>query len=308
MHKAIPFLLLILTMFVWAANFYAVKIALEVYGAMSVAAWRFLFGVLTLVLLVYMQFGKKGIRFKFTKKEWFYLFLTSFFGIFLTIYFFNMGLKTTSAINGSLIIATSPAITAIFASVILKGKLSKLQWTAIFLSFFGVLLILLKGDFGSLLQLSIEIGDSYMLLMAIVFAMSQIIISKYLAHVDSLVLTTITSLISLLLFGLFSMKELVLTEMPTGFPFWSSILFMGILGTGIAYTAFYYCIVKLGATTSSLYMNLIPFFAVLLAFPFGEKIYGVQLIGGGITIVGLLIFGVSKKKQNVPKNTKFDKA
>jgi len=207
-----------------------------------------------------------------------------------------MGLKTTSAINGSLIIATSPAITAIFASIMLKSKLSLLQWIAIILSFFGVLLILLKGDISALMKLSIETGDIYMLLMAIVFSMSQIIISKYLSHVDSLVLTTITSIMSLVLFVLFSMKELIITEIPTDFSFWSSILFMGILGTGIAYSAFYYCIVKLSATTSSLYMNLIPFFTVLLAFPFGEKIYGIQLVGGGIIIIGLLIFGFSKKK------------
>jgi drug/metabolite transporter (DMT)-like permease len=297
MNKAIPFLLLITTMFLWAANFYAVKIALEFYTPLSVATLRFLFGVLTLILLFYIQFGKKLIHFKFTKREWLHLFLTSFFGIFLTIYFFNMGLKTTSAINGSLIIATSPAITAVFSNIILKRKLSTMQWAAICLSFFGVLLILLKGDLSALMQLSIEIGDIYMLLMAIVFSMSQILIIKYLSHIDSLVLTTITSLISLVIFGLFSAKELVITEIPSDYAFWSSILFMGILGSGIAYTAFYYCVIKLGATTSSLYMNLIPFFAVLLAFPFGEKIYSIQLIGGGIIIIGLLIFGVSKKKQ-----------
>lgn len=302
MNKAIPFLLLILTMFLWAANFHLVKIALAFYQPISVAAIRFLFAVITLVILCYIQFGKKFTLFKFSKKEWFYLFLASFLGIFLTIYFFNLGLKTTSAINGSLIIATSPAITAVFANIILKSKLAKMQWIAICLSFLGVLLILLKGDLSVLLQLSIEPGDIYILMMAIVFSLSQIVILKYLKHIDSLILTTITTLISLVLFALFSFNELTITEIPLDLKFWASILSMGVLGSGIAYTAFYFCVVKIGATTSSLYMNLIPFFTVLLAFPFGEKIYGIQLIGGVIIIIGLLIFGISKKKQLISQN------
>jgi drug/metabolite transporter (DMT)-like permease len=224
------------------------------------------------------------------------MFLTSFFGIFLTIYFFNQGLKTTSAVNGSLIIATSPAITAVFAFLFQRKKVKLMQWIAIAISFFGVAIILVKGDFTKLAELQFEIGDVYIMGMAIVFSLSQIIVSKYLPHIDAVVMTTITSLMAFVLFAIFSLPEFIATDIPTDISFWGSILFMGVLGTGIAYTAFYFCVVKLGATTSTLFMNLIPFFAVLLAFPFGETLYTVQLIGGGIVIIGLLLFGFTKKK------------
>ncbi|WP_103069241.1 DMT family transporter [Aquimarina sediminis] len=295
MARIIVLTLLILTMFFWAINFHVVKIALNFYTPISVATLRFFFGVVSLLIILYLKYGKAFSKFKFSGKEWWYMFLTAFFGIFLTIYFFNLGLKTTSAVNGSLIIATSPAITAVFAFLLQKRKVSVLQWIAIGISFFGVVIILVKGDFGKLTQLQFEIGDMHILLMAIVFSLSQIIVSKYLPHIDAIVLTTISSLIAFVLFAIFSIPELVTIQVPSDLSFWSSILFMGILGTGVAYTAFYFCVVKLGATTSTLYMNLIPFFAVLLAFPFGEKVYTVQLLGGGIVIIGLLLFGVSKK-------------
>ncbi len=287
---------MILTMLFWAANFHVVKIALEFYSPISVAALRFFFGVVSLILLVYLRFGNQLFKFRFSAKEWWYMFLTSFFGIFLTIYFFNQGLKTTSAVNGSLIIATSPAITAVFAFVFQRKKVKLMQWIAIAISFFGVAIILVKGDFSKLAELQFEIGDVYIMGMAIVFSLSQIIVSKYLPHIDAVVMTTITSLMAFVLFAVFSLPEFITTDIPTDMSFWSSILFMGVLGTGIAYTAFYFCVVKLGATTSTLFMNLIPFFAVLLAFPFGETIYAVQLIGGGIVIIGLLLFGFTKKK------------
>lgn len=295
MSKTITLLLLVITMLFWAANFHVVKIALHSYSPMGVAAWRFFFGIISLFIILYFQFGISLFKFKFSIKEWWYMFLTSFFGIFLTIYFFNLGLKTTSAVNGSLIVATSPAITAIFTFLFQKKKITLIQWLAIVISFFGVAIILVKGDFGKLAQLQFEIGDVYILLMAIVFSLSQIIVSKYLPHIDATVMTAITSLMAFILFTLFSLPELLSTPIPYDLYFWSSILFMSILGTGIAYTAFYFCVVKLGATTSTLYMNLIPFFAVLLAFPFGEEIYPIQVLGGILVILGLLLFGFSKK-------------
>ncbi|PKV48549.1 EamA-like transporter family protein [Aquimarina sp. MAR_2010_214] len=284
-------------MLFWAANFHVVKITLEFYSPVSVAALRFFFGVVSLFLLVYLRFGNQLFKFRFSAKEWWYMFLTSFFGIFLTIYFFNLGLKTTSAVNGSLIIATSPAITAVFTFLFQRKKVKLVQWIAIAISFFGVAIILVKGDFSKLAELQFEIGDMYIMSMAIVFSLSQVIVSKYLPHVDVVVMTTITSLMAFVLFAVFSLPEFITTDVPTDLSFWSSILFMGVLGTGIAYTAFYFCVVKLGATTSTLFMNLIPFFAVLLAFPFGETLYAVQLAGGGIIIIGLLLFGFTKKKK-----------
>ncbi|WP_273566832.1 DMT family transporter [Maribacter halichondriae] len=296
MKKSIAVALLISTMLFWAVNFHVVKIAMEYYSPVGVAAYRFFFGVVSLILIMYFQFGKKMLAFRFTIKELWFMFLTSFFGIFLTIYFFNLGLKSTSAVNGSLIIATSPAITAMFTYFLQKNILSAIQKLAIVISFVGVAIILSKGDLRTLVELRFSIGDIYILGMALVFSLSQVIVSKYLPHVDAIEMTTITSLIALILFGLFALPEFVSSPIPTGLAFWGSILFMGILGTGIAYSAFYYCVVRLGATTSTLYMNLIPLFTVLLAFPFGERIYGIQLVGGLLIVIGLLVFGVSKKR------------
>jgi drug/metabolite transporter (DMT)-like permease len=299
MKNVLPILFLLFTMFAWGANFHLTKITLTYYSPMGVATWRFFLAIIGLLLILYSRFGKELFRFKFTSKEWWYLFLTAFFGVFLTIYFFNAGLETTSAINGSLIIATSPAITALLSFFMEKKRLKITQWFAIVLSFLGVLLILIKGDFYRLVQLQFEEGDIYILLMALVFSLSQIIISKHLTHLKPLLITTISSVFSLVFFLIFSIPELIAVHVPKDSEFWYSMLFMGLMGTALAYAAFYYSVVKVGATNATLYMNLIPFFAVILAFPFGERIYSIQLVGGLIIILGLLLFGISKRKKSV---------
>ncbi|MFK7770909.1 MAG: DMT family transporter [Saprospiraceae bacterium] len=297
MNKKIITLLVIFTMLFWAVNFHMAKIALKYYSPMAVAAIRFFFGVLVLFPIMWVQYKSPKLPARFSKTDWWYIFLTGFFGFFLTIHFFNKGLTTTSAINSSLIIATSTILTALLAFFWMGKKLVKLQWLAILISFLGVAIILVKGDLAQLLDLEIAEGDFYILMMAIVFSISQVLIEKNLSHVDSIVTTSFASLIALVLFILSSLPELISTEVPTDFSFWGSILFMGILGTGVAYAFFYKGVVVLGATKSSLYMNLIPLFTVLTAFPFGEIVTPIQLVGGGVIIFGLLIFGWSRRKK-----------
>ena len=296
MDKKIITTLVISTMLFWAINFHMAKIALKFYSPMAVAAIRFFFGVMILFPIMWMQFRSFKIPTKFSRTDWWNIFLTGFFGFFLTIYFFNKGLTTTSAINSSLIIATSTIITAILAFMLMGKKLVKLQWFAILISLLGVAIILVKGNLIELLDLKIVEGDFYILMMAIVFSLSQVIIEKKLSHLNSIITTSFASLVALILFILSSFPELISTEIPLDFTFWGSILFMGILGTGIAYAFFYKGVVVLGATKSALYMNLIPLFTVLTAFPFGEIVTPIQLVGGTVIIFGLLVFGWSRRK------------
>jgi drug/metabolite transporter (DMT)-like permease len=296
MSKKIVLLLIILTMLIWAANFYFVKIALAYFSPMGVAAWRFLFAVIVLIISMMIQRKTMKLRFYFSKKEWWYLFLTAFLGTFLTMYFFNKGLLTASPINGSLIIATSPVFTAIFARFLVKKKLSILQWFSIFLSILGVTILLVKGDLNELFALQVSGGDGYIVLMSIVLSLAQIVVVKNLGHVDSILLTTVTCTMAFLLFIACSLPEILTTPLPSDGYFWGSIVFMGILGTGLGYIVFYLSIVELGATKTILFMNLIPFFVVLIAILFGEPILISQLIGGMIIILGLWIFNRENKK------------
>ena len=283
-------------MLFWAVNFHVTKVALAFYSPMSVAFWRFLFGGLVLLGVLVAQYGKGLAKIRLSLRSFVLIILVSFFGIFLTIYFFNKGLQTASAVSGSLILATSPIMTAILAFFFLQRKFSMLQIGAMFISIFGVIILLVKGDFTRLMEIRMETGDLYILAMSFVFSLSQIIVDKYLSTVNSILMTSISVLLGLTMFAAVSFSELTTVTVPGDWQFWSSIIFMGVMGTGVGYVAFYYAVVKLGATTTALYGNLIPFFTVLLSFPFREEVYASQMIGGAIIIVGLLLFGQSKGK------------
>ncbi|WP_084371252.1 DMT family transporter [Reichenbachiella faecimaris] len=296
MNRSITLLLLILTMLFWAVNFHITKIALVHYSPMAVAFWRFLFGVIILIGVLVVQYGKGLSNIRISLKTFGLICLVSFFGIFLTIYFFNKGLQTASAVSGSLILATSPIMTAILAFFFLNRRFSPIQLFAMTISITGVIILLVKGDFTRLIAMKLETGDLYILGMALVFSLSQILVDKYLSGINSILMTTISVIIGLLMFAAVSTPELLSSPVPDEWPFWASVGFMGILGTGVGYVAFYHAVVKLGATTTALYGNLIPLFTVLLAVPFKEEVHASQLIGGLVIVLGLLLFGQSKKR------------
>ena len=288
--------LLVLTMLFWAVNFHVTKIALQYYSPMGVAAWRFLFAAIVLVGVVAAQKKVKKHLSELTLINFGYIFLASFFGIYLTIYFFNKGLMTTSAVNGSLIVSLSPMITAVLASIFLNGKIKFIQWIAILFGFIGVAIVLVRGDLEVLRNLDLQIGDLYIFMMALCFSTSQIIVNKYLQYTDSIWLTTLGSILAVILFAGSSAGELSAAPIPSDWSFWWSIIFMGVLGTGVGYAAFFLAVVRLGATTSTLFMNLIPLFAVLLAIPFGETVYQGQLVGGAVIIGSLILFNRSVRQ------------
>ncbi len=290
MIKIFQSVLLVLSMLFWAINFHVAKFALVYYSPMGVASFRFFFGVLVLLIFLYVKRGNAVFKTRFGYQEWLYMFATSFFGIFLTIYFFNKGLMSTSAINGSLIETTNPIVVAILSIFFLRQRATLRQWAAILISLSGVLMVLTQGAFGRILTFQFNQGDIYLMLMVICFSLSQMIIKKYLLHIDAIMLTTVASLMSLMLFLIFSFGEILTVGMPQSFNFWGSILSMGILGTGIAYTAFYFCVKVMGATSSTLYLNLIPFFAVLIALFFGGDIHSSQLFGGVIIVFGIFVY------------------
>lgn len=285
---------LVLTMLFWAVNFHVTKICLEYYSPMGVAAWRFLFAVIVLVGFCVAQPKRRASIKAMSKSDLLYVFLVAFFGTYLTIYFFNKGLMTTSAINGSLIVALSPMITAVISLFALQTRIKALQWLAVLGGFVGVTIVLVRGNLDALMALDFHAGDLFILLMATGFSISQILVHKYLKHVDSISLTTVGSVFAFILFLISAGTNLTSSSVPSDSTFWASILFMGIFGTGVGYVAFYLAVVRLGATTTALYMNLIPFFAVLLAIPFGEVIQLAQLVGGAIIIGSLILFNRAK--------------
>lgn len=70
---------------------------------------------------------------------------------------------------------------------------------------------------------------------------------------------------------------------------YSLLVFLGICASALGYLFWTYGVNTLGVMTTSLFFNVVPLFALLIAFMLGTPILPVQLIGGSLVIAGVVI-------------------
>ena len=78
---------------------------------------------------------------------------------------------------------------------------------------------------------------------------------------------------------------------------WIALAYLGIIGTVVAFVWYYEGIMKVGATQTSIFTNLIPVFAVILSvIILKEQVSWYTWLGGAMVIGGVLYVNFPGKK------------
>ncbi|MFC7442555.1 DMT family transporter [Laceyella putida] len=152
---SIYFLLLLVPLF-WEGAFGAAKHVITEISPITAATLRF--GLVGLILLVIVLIRSEW-NLEVLKRFWLGLVLMAVTGIFSYNAFFFIALKYTSAVNGSLIMATTPVFITLGAVLFLHEAWDKRLGYGLFLSLTGVFLVMIKGSFQTLISLSFNMGD-----------------------------------------------------------------------------------------------------------------------------------------------------
>jgi len=93
-----------------------------------------------------------------------------------------------------------------------------------------------------------------------------------------------------------------LVESPVEIPqlgiTWIALLFLGILGSGVAFIMAYYLIHEIGPTRTTMVTYLFPLGGVLLGVVFlGEQLSWQVLVGGVLVILSLAVANMQPQKQ-----------
>ena len=69
-----------------------------------------------------------------------------------------------------------------------------------------------------------------------------------------------------------------------------SLLYLGVLGTALAFVWYYMSVKQVGASSASIFNNLVPVFGVAISvLLLGEPLLTSMLVGGAIAIVGVMM-------------------
>ena len=280
-------------------SFLFTKVALGFASPLTNLAHRYT--VAAIVLFILQQ--SKVIQVKLTKEDILSILPMSLFYPLLFFMFQSFALQYISSSEAGILQALVPIITLILASVFLKEKTTFIQKFFLCLSVAGVIYIFLsKGA-----NLGVETGIlGFMLMLGSVFSNAiNNILSKYKGgQYRAIDLTVVVILVGFLVFNSLSLVTHFLSGNlmsyfePIGhLSYLISILYLGILASIVTASLSIYAIVRLGASTVSVFGNLGTVLTIVAGAVFlHEPIYAYHIIGASLIIGGILGMNVINSK------------
>ncbi|MCH5586411.1 DMT family transporter [Shimazuella sp. AN120528] len=274
----------------WGLSFNAGQLAVEIMSPLTVTAWRFIIATIIMVSLLWI---KEPPTKKLLKMNWKMYVMLGVVGVFVTNSFQFYALKFTSPLHPSLIMATNPMVTAIFAFFLLQERLRLAQLLGMVLSIVGVVYVITNGSFLSTFQ-SVNLGDLLAMGANITWALYAVLGRKFLKDSSSLATTTYTMAVATLCLLPFVSLQHAAVSSQTLWIGWGAIAFMGTCGAVLTFLWWNQGVATIGASKTSVFFNLVPVVTLLASVAMGQHIGITQVIGTGLVIIGVFISSMNR--------------
>ncbi len=230
-----------------------------------------------------------------------YIFCTGFTGVALFNTCLYVAGHYSEAINLALLgTATSPVISVVLARIFLKEKITPLQIIGLLVCITGILFLLSKGSLDTLLTFRVTLGDRWILLAALSFAVYNTLVRKKPVGISPVPFLFVVFAAGTLLLAPFFLYEKNHSPAIQWNPHLLGILlYIGLGASVLSFLFWNKAVAYLGSARTSLFGYLIPVCSSIEAVWFlGETITWIHFVCGALVIGGLLIanLGVFRKK------------
>ncbi len=283
--KTKAFLYLLTTTILWGFNFHFAKVMLDEVGFLEAGFWRYFLGAIALLVLAFSGLPS----WEEIKKNSKGLLLVGVLTLFGFNVFFFLGLQTSTAINGALIITINPILTIICSHLILKTALERQHILGAFISIFGVLFLILKGNLLGINALDFNKGDLLLVLCTLLFALQNVWVKKYGSDMSNRNFTFFTNLLACLCFALVMPFVGMESLSSLSGKFWFSAIGIGVFGTAVAYFLWNEGIKRSSPNQAGIMVNVVPLSAATVSVFLGEELRFYHFISAILIILGLLV-------------------
>jgi drug/metabolite transporter (DMT)-like permease len=290
--KGYFYLIILLPIVFWAFAFPFIKIGLQELSPVNLTILR-LFTTCGIFLVFLLMFPRKFTPIQ--KKDIVPLFLLGFFGLVVYHLGLNYGETYISPSVASLIIATIPVFTVIFATFFLKEKITKNIALGVPISLTGVVIISLTGTAGNPFEITYLSAAFAVIVSALVGAGYTIAGKKLLQRYSALSLTVYAFLFGSLGLMPFLSDSLINEVTSLSWVGWGAVLFLAFLPTVVGYVLWYVALNMKTASEISVFLYFIPVLSTIISyFLFQDAITGFFIFGGVLVIGGLIIVDMQK--------------
>jgi drug/metabolite transporter (DMT)-like permease len=278
---------LIVMSVIWAVNFSISKVALAELSPLAFNALRFPLAA----ALLYAVLRRRGALPLPERGDWPRVLALGLLGNLLYQMCFIFGLDRTTAGNASLLLASTPMITALLSAALGHERVRPRVWIGVVATFGGILLVVLGGRAQVASGDETLAGDLIMFAASLAWAFytvgSRSLVEKY----GALPVTAWTLWIGAAGLVLAGLVDTLQTDwQQVSALTWLGVLYAGVLSIGVAYIFWYYGVAQLGNTRTSTYSNVVPVIALLTAWLWlGEVPTSAQIAGTAVILTGVSV-------------------
>ena len=280
----LAFLLPFSCMAIWSGNAIVSKLAVGLLSPAALAWSRWM--VAAIILTPFLAHRAWRDRAKL-RAGFYQLAALALLGMVLNQTLGYYAAQTLGATEIGLMMGLTPLMTVLLSIGLLRERPT---WGALLgglISILGLTILLGQGDPSRLFTQGIHIGSVYMLLSAGTYALYSVLLKKWDLGLDNWSMLYGQVLCSLLFLTPFYL--LVDGQWPDGRTLWL-ILYAGIPTSALSPWLWMQGIALLGASRTAIFMNLLPVMTAALAISWlGETLTSYHLIGGGMTLLGVLL-------------------
>lgn len=276
---------LVLMALLWGVNFSVVKFGTSVIDPLAYNAARLVLAAIVLLIVVALSGAARPSRSTIGA-----LLALGVLGNGVYQFFFVEGITRTSASDAALVVAASPVFTAIIGKLRGVERIARKGVIGILLSVAGIACVVL-GTTQSGAGESSLFGDLLVLFGSLAWSIYSVLLKPYTERVTGMQLSAFTMLGGSIPLALVAWPQISSAHWTAlSFAGWSSIVYSGIGSLVIAYYFFYRGIRVIGPTRTTMYSNLQPIIAVLVAWiMLSERPTIWQCIGAAAIMGGLLL-------------------
>ncbi len=277
MHQklaAIDWLYILLLSAVWGSAFVFLKIASPVVGATGLVFMRV---ILASVLLGFLFIRKRHL--KIIQKNIFPILVIGATNTALPFYLFAYAAKEINANTMAVMNGSTPLFALLFSVIWLKFKFQWPQFLGILIGLLGLAIVV---GFESMQFELLPIFAAMMGAAMYGLSMSYIYQIKIL---DTKVMAAVTMIAATLIIFPFLMIDPIQTVNWNG-QVMGSIIFLGLICTGMAYIPYFLLISRVGPISTSIIALLVPLFGMIWAYLFLQEKITLMMLTGCLLIIG----------------------
>ncbi len=286
--RIFPYLLLVVPPLCWAGNFVLARAMHADIPPVAMNFWRW---VGAGMVLMPMAGRPLWDRRRELFAHWRYLLSLTLSGIVLFHVLTYQALRTTTAVNAALIVATVPVIIPVVSFVLHRLRVGGGQVVGVAVSLAGVGVIVTRAEWTVLAEFNFAAGDMLMLLAAVLWAYYSVMLRDRPKGIGlSVLLLAIVAIGVVLMVPLYAWEIAVMGGFTPNAANLASLAYFALFAGVVAYIAWNRGVAELGAVRAGPFLHLMPVFTTLMAVLFlDERLHLFHMSGIVLIVAGIYL-------------------